>query len=70
MPVTDFALSASEKANPLWLALRAHLGERLADARARNDFPLADTETAVLRGKIACLKQLIALGDDPLPIPD
>jgi hypothetical protein len=60
--VIDFTLSENDKAQGLWLRLRAHLEDRLADARKRNDAALTVFETASLRGEIACLKKLIALG--------
>ncbi len=64
----DFALSAAEKQSPLWLALKAHFIDRLDVARQRNDaLSLPDHETAALRGKIACLKEMIRLGGDPPP---
>jgi hypothetical protein len=61
----DFALTEGEKAHPLWVRLKRHLEERLHDARLRNDKALTEFETAGLRGHIACLKSIIALGDEP-----
>lgn len=65
----DFELTLNDKASSLWLRLSAHLDDRLADARRRNDgglggCSLSENETATLRGEIRCLKKLIALGDD------
>lgn len=60
----DFNLSEHDKAQGLWLRLRAHLEARLADARVRNDGAMNDYETASLRGEIRTLKRIIALGDD------
>ena len=63
-PVT-FALTEGEKHHPLWVRLRAHFTDRLAQARVRNDRPdLREWETATLRGQIKELKAIIALGDD------
>ena len=63
--VAGFELSAGERAHPLWARLRAHLVEQLADARVRNDdASMTEAATAALRGRIATLKVLIALGDD------
>ena len=69
--MTDFQLTDGEKSHPLWARLKAHLEDRLAAARVRNDDPamLAD-QTAALRGRIGCLKSIIALGDEPLPVDD
>ena len=62
----DFQLAAHEKASHLWQRLRAHLEDRLAFARMRNDAVLlSEHDTAALRGEIRSLKRLIALGDDP-----
>ena len=61
----DFDLTAHDKASSLWLRLRAHLEDRLAATRARNDATLTEQDTATLRGEIRCLKQLMRLGDDP-----
>lgn len=62
--LSEFTLSAHDKAQGLWLRLNAHLEERLTDARVRNDASLTEPETAMLRGEIRCLKKLINLGDD------
>lgn len=62
--MSDFQLSEHDKAQGLWLRLRAHLEDRLALARIRNDTLLTEYETALLRGEIRCLKGLIALGND------
>ena len=60
-----FALTAHDKAQGLWLRLEAHFNEMLATARLRNDNEtLTEQQTAALRGRIKCLKSLIALGDD------
>ena len=55
--MTDFQLTEHDKAQGLWLRLRAHLEDRLADARRRNDAALTEAETAMLRGEIRCLKK-------------
>jgi hypothetical protein len=62
--VTDFQLTEHDKAQGLWLRLKAHFEDRLADARHRNDRVQSEHETASLRGEIRCLKQLIRLGAD------
>lgn len=59
-----FTLTEHDKAQGLWRRLEAHLEDRLADARKRNDAALTEPETASLRGEIRCLKRIIALGDD------
>ena len=61
----EFRLTDGERANPLWLKLRTHLEEKLKNCRGQNDGPLDPIQTATLRGQIATLKGLIALGDEP-----
>lgn len=63
-----FRLTSAERTSPLWLRLKAHLQERLAKARSRNDGALAPDETAHLRGRIASLKDLLALEEDRPPL--
>ena len=60
-----FELTDGERHHPFWMRLVAHLGEELRQLRGRNDGPLTEIETATLRGRIQCLKSLIALGDVP-----
>lgn len=61
-PPPPFALSDSEKSTPLWMRLKAHMTEQLDAARNANDAPASEQDTAMLRGKIRCLKALISLG--------
>jgi hypothetical protein len=61
-----FALSENERRNPLWLKLREHLAQMLANKRGKNDdAALTENQTAKLRGEINLLKALVALGDEP-----
>lgn len=56
-----FTLNDLETRTPLWMRLREHLERRLADLRKQNDDPaLDDTKTAVLRGRIAALNEVLA----------
>lgn len=59
--MTDFTLSEQDKSTGLWLRLKAHMEDRLAAARVRNDAVLPEPETAALRGEIKTLKALIRL---------
>jgi hypothetical protein len=59
-----FELTEQDKATALWLRLRAHLEDRLAAARRRNDEPQPEANTATIRGEIKALKSFIALGDE------
>lgn len=45
----------------LWVRLRAHLQERMDLCRRKNDGDLDPDETARLRGRIAQLKEILAL---------
>jgi hypothetical protein len=64
-PEPPFALTEGERHHPLWLRLSAHLTEKLARLRSRNDGALSEQETATIRGEINCVKRFIALGDEP-----
>ncbi len=63
--MNDFMLTEGEKAHPLWLRLKAHWIDQLAELRVRNDDPSRpELDTAALRGQIKTLKTIIALGDE------
>lgn len=64
-----FSLNDLEARTPLWMRLRGHMEQRLAELRAQNDTPLDDRKTAELRGRIAMLKELLA-ADKPLNTED
>lgn len=67
--MTDFRLTESDKASGLWLRLRAHLDDRIASARLRNDDATLDpAATAAIRGEIKVLKLLMRLDDPPRSI--
>ena len=63
-----FVLTAGDKANPLWVKLRAELEKRLANLRGKNDGPATHDETLTMRGQIQCLKALLALEKELPPI--
>lgn len=50
-----------------WERMEAHLRERLAELREENDTRLDDVKTATLRGRIAEIKELLALAAKPAP---
>ena len=60
-------LSDFERHSALWIKINKYLLERVETLRSKNDGDLDQFETARLRGRIAELKGLIALGD-PSPI--
>lgn len=57
-------LDAQDKRSPVWLRIKDHLEAHLAELRATNDTSTTEAETEKLRGRIAEVKDLIALGDD------
>lgn len=60
-----FALTAGERQSPLWLKLKDHLEARLRMARGKLEGDQPETSTANWRGRVAELKGLLALGDEP-----
>jgi hypothetical protein len=63
MPMTEeFRLTPIEVASALWTRLSAHLNERLQVLREKNDNTLDEQQTARIRGEIAEIKRLLALG--------
>jgi hypothetical protein len=60
--MTAFRLNALEAQTPLWRMLKQHLEQRRDQLRAQNESTTLDaTATAVLRGRIAELKLLMAI---------
>ena len=55
-------LDAIETRSAVWLKLQAHFEERLAVLRSKNDGALPPDETSHLRGRIAQVKEILALG--------
>lgn len=51
----------------VWIKLREHLQDRLTAMRCQNDGELDPIATARLRGRIAAIKEILALGQ---PTPD
>lgn len=64
-----FTLKPSDRDSGLWPRLKKELDRQLAHERSRNDgISHNERETAYIRGRIAVLKELIAL-DTPNPPP-
>lgn len=63
---SEFKLTHAESNSSLWIKLRDHMNERLADHRRRNDAKLNAEDTASVRGQIKELKVLLEL-DKPEP---
>ena len=58
-----FALLAVDRRSALWIALSDHMIDRLNVLRQQNDSHLPIEQTERLRGRIAQLKELLALGE-------
>lgn len=58
-------LEPHEKNHALWLRVEEILKYRLEMYRKQNDAPLDERQTARLRGRIAELKDLLGLGNEP-----
>lgn len=62
-------LTEDERGSAVWKSVQAQLERLLAKKRMENDNPkLTDVETATLRGHIACLTAMLALGKAPPPM--
>lgn len=58
-------LAPHEAQTAVWLKVQEFLDKRLAELRGQNDGPLDPIKTSELRGRIAQLKELRALGEQP-----
>lgn len=61
--MSDFELLPADLTSATWLSLKQHLQDRLATLRAQNDTEQTPEKTARLRGQIAEVKRLLALGE-------
>lgn len=61
-----FILNKVERGSHVWRLLVEHLKEKRDRYREENDAPLDEVATAMKRGRIRELNELIAL-DDPAP---
>ena len=50
-----------ERESHLWQSIRGHLQERLEVLRSRNDKPQDEIDTALIRGQIKEIKNLLVL---------
>ena len=69
MTPDDFRLTYGERSSAAWHRIERYLTHRLDRARKRNDGALSAEETAMVRGEIAALKGLLALGEQPISPP-
>ena len=58
-------LTKFEQQNPVWLKLKAHLESELARLRSLNDKMTSEVSTAETRGRIAQIKDLLKVEDEP-----
>ncbi len=66
--IIESFLTDDERTSPVWQSVQGHLERMIAKKRIENDNPkLTDVETATLRGHIACLTAILALGKEPPP---
>lgn len=64
----SFELSDGDRVSSLWKRIEQHLQGRLANLREGNDKPVDEATTAYNRGRIAMVKEVIALGHEALPL--
>lgn len=56
-------ITDADRRSPLWRKIEKHIEARTAELRVTNDaLSLPERDTAVIRGRIAELKNLLALG--------
>ena len=60
-----FTLAVHERTSPTWKRLEQHMINRMALLRAQNDAPATPERTADIRGRIAMLKEILSLGEEP-----
>lgn len=67
-PKTDrFVLTEQELNSPLWLRLKSYYDRRLQSMRTRNDGPLTNDDTLLLRGRIHEIKAFLSINES-IPI--
>ena len=60
-----FTLAAHDRTSPTWRSLEQHMTHRLASLRMQNDAPATPERTEHIRGRIAMLKEILTLGEEP-----
>lgn len=61
--MSEEVLSDLERKSAVWLKVKAYYEKRLATQRSKNDGDLPAEITAKTRGRIAEIKELLALGE-------
>jgi hypothetical protein len=64
-----FIITEGEKLQPLWLKLHGHYKQRLVDLHGQLEGDLDEGKTALLRGRIAEVKALLALNESRPVVP-
>jgi len=67
---TKFSLTLADLQSAVWLKLKEHYTQRLILLRAQNDGSLDAEATAKIRGRIAEVKQFLALGKPAPQVAD
>lgn len=56
-------ITEADRRSPVWRKIEKHIEARMTELRGNNDaISLAERDTAVIRGRLAELKNLLALG--------
>lgn len=66
-PNDRFILTDQERNSPLWLRLKSYHEKRLQSMRTRNDGPLSNDDTLLLRGRIHEIKAFLSINES-MPI--
>ena len=62
-------LSKTDRLSPIWQGVKDHLEARLMRLRVMNENESLDAvQTASIRGRIAEVKGLLSIGEDPVEI--
>lgn len=62
-------LSKTDRLSPIWQVVKDHLEARLLRLRVMNENESLDAvQTASIRGRIAEVKGLLSIGEDPVEI--
>jgi ribosomal protein L30/L7E len=62
-------LSKTDRLSPIWQVVKDHLEARLMRLRVMNENESLDAvQTASIRGRIAEVKGLLSIGEDPVEI--
>jgi hypothetical protein len=62
-----FTLTDQERSSALWLRLKSYQEKRLQSMRTRNDGPLTNDDTLLLRGRIHEIKAFLSI-NEAMPI--